>query len=269
MSTGMSTGTSTDLTTVHLEDVAVGQRATAPVGPLGPPDSRTGDRVSGAEVAVAFARSSLAAGEEVECRWRHLAPVQVGDELAFEVTVVGCRRGADLGHGVVRRHVRVVDADGVLRQEGTTTATVPVRAAVDDEADRVGLAVGTRAWATALAERLDADPAFTSQTSTWDGTIGIRSGEHEVQLRVYRGRVLEAVRRTLAGPTFVVEADEVVWVDLLTGPVNDFSRRAMLDQLEVRGNAYEYLRLTAALVALVDQARELAGAPGSPAGRSS
>jgi putative sterol carrier protein len=249
--------TATETTQTHLEDLHVGQRTTVPAGDLGPADPD--GVVRGAQVAATFAGSPLATGEETESSWRYLAPVHAEDDLTFEVVVVGCHRTADRHRGVVRRHVRVVDADGVLRQEGTTTSLVPVREVRDDDADRVGLAVGTRAWATALAERLDADPAFTTETSTWDGTIGIRCGEHEAQFRVYRGRVLEAVRRTLAGPTFVVEACEADWIELITGPTNDFSRRAMLDQIEVRGNAYEYLRLTSALVALVDQARELAG----------
>ncbi|KRF20580.1 hypothetical protein ASG90_18560 [Nocardioides sp. Soil797] len=250
--------TTTPTTATYLEDVEVGECATGTAGPVGP-TGHTGP-VHGAHVAVAFAASGLAIGEDVESSWRHLAPVQAGSELTFEVTVTGWRRTPELGQGVVVRHVRVTDSDGALVQVGRTTTLVPARSAVDDGAERVGRAFGTRPWATALAERLDGDTVFTTETSTWDGTIGIAFGDHEAQFRIYRGKVLEAVSRTLSGPTFTVVADEHDWVDLLTGPVNDFSRRAMLDQFHVRGNAYEYLRLTAALVALVDQAREMAHA---------
>lgn len=242
----------------HLEDHRVGQRFTASAGSLAPAEGV----VHGAAVAAAFAASGLALGADQDARWRYLAPVHATDELVFEVTVTGCRRTPDLAQGVVTRHVRVLDQEGTLRQEGTLTSLVPVRSAVDDEAGRVHRAFGTRPWAVALAEQLDTDPAFTTETGTWDGTIGLRYGDHETQLRIYRGRVLEAVSRTVTGPTFTIEASERDWLDLFTGPTNDFSRRAMLDQFHVRGNAYEYLRLQAAVVALVDQVRELAGREG-------
>ncbi|WP_162830139.1 hypothetical protein [Amycolatopsis palatopharyngis] len=243
---------------IHLEDLNVGERVTVPAGRVGPVG--IDGRVHGAMVAAAFARSAAATWEDIEGRWRYLAPVCDGDELTFEVTITSCRRTPDLSQGVVGRHVRVRNDGGALVQEGLTTSLVPVRTVLDDDSVRVGRAFGTRAWASALAERLDDDPAFTTETSTWDGAIGIRYGDREMQFRIYRGRTLEAVSRTLAGPTFVVEASEHDWIDLFTGPTNDFARRAMLDQFQVRGNAYEYLRLTAALVAFVDQARELARA---------
>jgi hypothetical protein len=41
----------------------------------------------------------------------------------------------------------------------------------------------------------------------------------------------------------------------------------MRDEFHTDGNAYEYLRLTAALVALVDEARALAGAERKDEGR--
>lgn len=242
----------------HLEDLEVGERFTVPAGRVGPAD--TDGRVHGALVVAAFAASPAGLDEDTESSWRYLAPVRETDELTFEVTVTSCRRTPDLSQGLVRRHVRVTTADGVLVQEGLTTSLVPVRTVADDNHARAGRAFGTRAWAQAMAERLGQDPAFTTETSTWDGTIGIRYGDLEVQFRIYRGRVLEAVSRTLTGPTFVLAASEHDWIDLFTGPANDFARRAMLDQFQVSGNAYEYLRLTAALVAFVDQARELARA---------
>lgn len=250
--------TATELSATHLEDFVVGRRFTTSAAPVASTD-RSG-RVHGTQVAAAFASSAIAPGEDLDSTWRYLAPVVDGAVLTFDSTVTQCRRMPDLGSGVVVQYVRVTDADGVLVQDGQTTSVVPVRTLVDDSADRVGRAFGTRAWATALSARLNDDPAFRTETSTWDGTLGIRCGEHEVQFRVYRGMVLEAVSRTPSGPTFVVEAKAHDWVDLFTGPSNDFARRAMGDQFHVHGNAYEYLRLTAALVALVDQARELAHA---------
>ena len=240
----------------YLEDFEVGARQLAPAAPIGDGD---GDgRVRGAVVAAAFAGSPLASGAETDAAWRYLEPVRADAELRYDVLVTGCRRTPDLTQGVVRRHVRVVDGDGQVIQEGTTTSLVPVRSAVDDSDGRVGRAFGTLPWARALAARLNDDPEFHAQTATWDGTIGIRYGAGEALFRVYRGRVLEAATRTPNGPTYVVEADERDWVELFTGPASDFSKRVMLGQLRVHGNAYEYVRLTAALVAIIDQARAMA-----------
>lgn len=196
----------------------------------------------------------------LDTHWDYLAPVHAGDTVSYEMTVVRARRTSALRNGVIGRHVVVRDADGAVVQQGRTSALVTARSAVDDRAERVGRSFGTPEWARALATRLDASAAFTSATATWDGTIGLRIGDDAVQFRIYRGRVLEAGRRTPHGPTFVLGASDLSWARLLTGPVNDFTVRTMRDEFAADGDAYEYLRLTAALVALVDEARALAGA---------
>lgn len=258
----MSTTTATDEVPTHLEDHRVGQRLTAEFGPFTAAGATDG-AVSGAALAASFADSDLSVGRDLGASWHYVAPVPTTDDLVVETTVTGVRRTPDLAQGVVTRHVRITDRDGGLVQEGTVTSQVPARSAVDDESGRVHRDFGSRAWASALADLLDADPAFRTETSTWDGAIGVRYGEQQVQFRVYKGRVLEAGTRTVAGPTFTVAASERDWVDLLTGGSNDFVKRAMMDQFEVEGNAYEYLRLQAAVVALVDRARELAGTEGT------
>ncbi|KRF11799.1 hypothetical protein [Nocardioides sp. Soil796] len=257
----MSTTSQAAEVPTRLEDFRVGQRLTAHLALPGAPGTDT--HVDGAALAAALAASDLSVGRDLAAAWRYLAPVRTTDEILVETTVTACRRTPDLEQGVVTRHIRFHDDDGGLCQEGTVTSLVPVRSAVDDEEARTNRAFGTRAWATALAALLDADPAFRTETSTWDGTIGIGYGEQQAQFRVYKGRVLEAGTRTVTGATFAVEAGERDWVDLLTGPANDFVRRAMMDQFAVTGNAYEYLRLQAAVVALVDRARDLAGSEGA------
>jgi putative sterol carrier protein len=124
--------------------------------------------------------------------------------------------------------------------------------------DRAGWAFGTPRWAEALASRLADDARFGSAVATWDGTIGLRCGGAEVHLRIYRGRVIEVTRRAPHGATFTLGADEVTWTRLITGPRNDFLRRAMRGEFDVRGSGYEYLRLTKVLDVLVDNARALA-----------
>ncbi|MDL5159479.1 MaoC/PaaZ C-terminal domain-containing protein [Actinomycetospora termitidis] len=195
-----------------------------------------------------------------DTHWDYLAPIFVGDAVTYEMTVTRTRRTSSLAGGVVGRHVVVRNQDGEVVQVGRTSALVTAREAVDDRAARLGRAFPSTAWARGLAARLGDSAAFARETGTWDGTLGLRFGADAVLFRVYRGRVLEAGTRTPDGPTFVVSAPDAVWARLLTGPVNDFTKRTMRDEFEVEGSAYEYLRLTAAVVALVDEARSFAGA---------
>ncbi|MCE3554939.1 hypothetical protein LWC33_26235 [Pseudonocardia sp. RS11V-5] len=64
--------------------------------------------------------------------------------------------------------------------------------------------------------------------------------------------------RAALGPTFTVEADELTWTELVTAPANEFTRFAMSGRFGMRGNGYEYLRLTKALHLIVDAARGIA-----------
>lgn len=198
-----------------------------------------------------------------DTHWDFVAPIHVGDSVTYEMTVTRTRRTSALRNGVVGRHVVVRNQHGETVQVGRTAALVTAREAVDDRVARLGRAFPSVEWVRALATRLGDSAAFTRATSTWDGTIGLRFGGDPVLLRVYRGRVLEAGTRTPDGPTFVLSAPDVVWAGLLTGPRNDFTRRTLRDEFEVEGSAYEYLRLTAAIVALVDEARAFARTEGT------
>jgi acyl dehydratase len=194
-----------------------------------------------------------------DTRWRYLAPIYVGESVSYEMTVTRSRRTSRLTNGVVKRHVVVRNQDGVAVQEGQTSALVRARTAVDDQETRAGRAFPTTVWARRLADRLNASPPFVEATGSWDGTIGLGFDGDTVLFRVYRGRVLECGRRTPDGPTFVVEAPDITWTHLITGRANDFAKRTMRDEFSVSGSAYEYLRSTRAVIALVDEARTLAG----------
>lgn len=234
----------------YFEDFVVGQRSSGPswevTAGIGP-----------AEFPGLFGD---AGGTVVEARWQHLAPVETGATVRFEDTVTRCRRTRDGMHGLVTRHGCVVDRRGRTVCEGSTTVRVPARGSGPDPAGR---AFATPEWAEALAGLLAADGRFTEATATWDGAIGLRCGAEEVQLRVYCGSVLRPGTRTPLGATFTLGATELTWTELLTGPDNDFIRRAMSGQFDVRGNGYEYLRLTKVLDILVDNARQLARQDGA------
>ncbi|GAA5115263.1 MaoC family dehydratase [Pseudonocardia adelaidensis] len=268
----------------YFEDFEVGRTFTGPERTLSPADvaafaELSGDRhplhtASGSSggrplvhgplgIACFFGwlfESGLATHVEaaLDTRWRYLAPLHPGDRVRYEMTITRARRTSALVNGVIGRHVLVRDQRDVIVQEGETAALVTARDATGDDDRRIGRAFPGAAWAGRLGERLAASPAFTTATSTWDGAIGLGFGEDVVQFRIYRGRVLDCGARTPAGPTFVLGAPDITWVRLLTGPVNDFTKRTMRGEFTVSGSAYEYLRLTAALVALVDEARALA-----------
>ena len=193
----------------------------------------------------------------LDSNWRYLAPIRVGDALHFAMTITKCRRTSDGDRGVVNRHVVLLNQRDERVQEGTTAVLVRARD-TDPTSDHAERAFATAEWADALADRLGRDERFTSATSSWDGTIGLRCGDEEVHLRLYRGRVIEATRRAPHGATFTVGAPELVWTELITGPHNDFMQRVMRGQFDVTGSGYEYLRLTKVLHVLVDNARELA-----------
>lgn len=193
----------------------------------------------------------------LDTNWRYLAPIRVGDTVRFEMTITRCRRTSTGDQGVVNRHVALLNQRDERVQEGTTAVLVRARD-TDAASDPVSRAFGTTGWAKALAERLGQDERFTSATSSWDGTLGLRCGDEEVHLRLYRGRVIEVTRRAPHGATFTVGAGELVWTELLTGPRNDFMQRVMRGQFDVSGSGYEYLRLTKVLHVLIDNARELA-----------
>jgi acyl dehydratase len=205
----------------------------------------------GWHTALGLARTSIVG--LLDTHWRYLAPLYVGDEIHFEMVIARLRRTSSGDRGVIGRHVRLVNQDGVLVQEGTTAVLVCARGT----SRRIGQEPCSKAWAETMAGCLNDSSAFASATATWDGTIGLAAGDEETQLRVYRGKVIEAGVRTPQGPTFTVSASDLTWAELLTSPSSDYMIRAMQGAFSVRGNAYEYLRLTKAVSQLVDTARDL------------
>lgn len=123
-------------------------------------------------------------------------------------------------------------------------------------------APGSRAWAGALQERLAADREFAELVETYDGTIGLRIGGREVHIRCYRGRVLEAVPRSIRGADFLVDISGAEFVSLMTAESNTFMESAMLRRLSSSGSGYEYLRMTSALIRIIDVCRSLAADAG-------
>ncbi|MGI6872049.1 MaoC/PaaZ C-terminal domain-containing protein [Amycolatopsis sp. 3B14] len=196
--------------------------------------------------------SIVAATEE---SWTYHRPIKVGDELSLAVTIVRLQDSRGGGQGLVTRYNELRDGAGTVIQSGTATALVR---AGDGGPRPVNRDVGTVAWGKVLAEALTANPAFVSAVASWDGTIGLRGGEHEVHLRVYRGRIIDVTRRSPHGATFTFGAPDRIWADLLTAEDSRFGARLMTGEFTSSGDPYEYLRLTKALEIIVDVARDLA-----------
>lgn len=189
----------------------------------------------------------------LDTHWTYRRPIRVGDTVRLRLTITRCRRTRGGGRGIVTRHMALVDQDGQVVQEGTTSVLLAARGRGPDP---VGRAFGTVAWGEALVAHLA--PGFAESLATWDGTIGLRAGTDEVHLRVYRGAVIEVTGRAPHGATFTLEADEVTWTELVETDHNEFMRYAMSGRLAARGDGYEYLRLTSALSSVVDAARCIA-----------
>lgn len=124
------------------------------------------------------------------------------------------------------------------------------------------LCPGSREWNTELHTRLSVDTEFARLVETYDGTIGLSLGGRPVHIRCYRGQVLEVVSRAVKGADFVLDIPGEVFIDLLTSQENTFMESAMLGRMKSSGSGYEYLRMTSALIRIVDHARALAAAAG-------
>ncbi|MBS9374777.1 hypothetical protein [Rhodococcus sp. B50] len=179
--------------------------------------------------------------------WHTHDPVSASDIVSADAVITR------VAGRTIRRFVRLVDATGVVRESGTETWSFGSELPVLPELDFC-----TPVWGGLLAVSLSEDREFTSSLSTWDGTIGLRSGETELHLRIYKGRIVDVTRRTPHGATFTFVAPDHAWTDLVLSEENDFMRRAIRGEFSSTGDGYEYLRLTKPLNTIIGHARALA-----------
>lgn len=190
----------------------------------------------------------------LDTHWSYLAPLHVGDCLSCRVTITRVRRASAGDRGVVSRHIELRNQDDVVVQEGTSSLMVAARGRDPLPAPWDFL---SRQDLEQLGRALDQDPGFQELTAAYDGTIGLAVGGSEAHLRIYRGRVIEASRRSLLGADFVVRIPEQDWTRLMTAPTNEFMQMAMTGRFGSSGSGAEYLRMTRALIAVIDTARTL------------
>ncbi|MFC5830360.1 MaoC/PaaZ C-terminal domain-containing protein [Nonomuraea insulae] len=191
----------------------------------------------------------------LDTNWRYLAPLRVGQRLHYRTTVTRTRRASAGDRGVVNRWIELRTSGDQTLQQGSSAVLVKAHGVANADADPVANTPFSPRWARALATLLEKDELFSSTTELFDGGIGLASENDEVVLRVYRGAIIEAAGRTPAGPDFTLRGAEHSWAGLLTGPENDLIVRVHRGEFWAVGDTYTYLRLTAALQAIVDNLR--------------
>ncbi|GAC1608857.1 MAG: hypothetical protein NVS3B26_07510 [Mycobacteriales bacterium] len=194
----------------------------------------------------------------LDLEWRFVDAVVVGDRLRSTMTVTRRRRSASRQAGVLGRHFVLAKEDGTVVQEGTSALLLQARGGAPTPEPAVCTDFCTVPWARALEPLLSADREFAGATSSYDGTIGLNCGRETVQLRIYRGRILEVGRSTPSGPSFTLHGTELAWTGLARAGRNDFIARTSKGQFSMSGSAYEYLRMNKALVVIWDAVRTLA-----------
>jgi hypothetical protein len=190
--------------------------------------------------------------------WEFLRPMFVGDEITLELVITRCRPGRGGTAGLVHRLLRLVNQDDVVVHTGTSSVVMERRGgvAVDDHA--VGRDFAAADWARALAARLADDERFASAAASFDGAIGFQVGEERAYLRIVHGQIVESGRQSDAARRFAVVGSEIEWVDFALATRNDFIARATAGRFSVRGDVYEYLRLTKALHVCFDHIQAMA-----------
>lgn len=147
-----------------------------------------------------------------------------------------------------------------LRVQGDTTdswASLELKVSGATTVSNKRATPGTRSWSTQLAQALGRDPEFSRLIETYDGTIGLTIGSAPVHIRCYRGKVVEIAPRSVNGADFTVEIPVDVYLDLVERNSNDFMTFAMERKFRTHGSGYEYLRMTTALIRIIDIARAL------------
>ncbi|GAB90633.1 hypothetical protein [Gordonia rhizosphera] len=199
-------------------------------------------------IVAELSMPSLPGATLTALQWVTHRPVSMLDTIHVESVVTRVSEGA------VERHIRLLDETGELHEEGTEIWRPEQPVAEEPALDFCSVR-----WGRLLRTSLEGDPSFASSLATWDGTIGLRCGDRELHLRVYRGQIIDITRRVPHGATFTFVAPAQTWVDVVLSDHDDFMRRAIGGEFSSTGDGYEYLRLTKPLNTIIGHARRIAG----------
>lgn len=188
-----------------------------------------------------------------DLHWSRVDTERAGTRV--EATVTRWRVAADTG--TIHQDIRLLDATDKVVEHADAVWRVSGVGAVAEDPSRVALDFGSQPWARLVAERLSDDAEFTSATASFDGSIGLAVGEDEVDLRIYKGSIIEVNRKSLQGATFTIAATELTWVRLFTDRYDDYVRLAARGAFRIKGSGFQYLRMTKAVRILVSRVRSL------------
>lgn len=205
----------------------------------------------------------------IGARLEAIRPAGAGEAADLELRLPGAAAPARLEAVLVRREagaggsaflhqaLTLLDAAGSSVGEGRVSwrADVALPPAVADAWRRCDIA--TPEWGRALGARLGERPGFADMTRSFDGTIGVVAQDREIQLRVYRGRILEAVPKTLEGATFSVAGSDLAWTRFLLSARDDFVRRTSEGEFNGRGSSFQYLRMFKTVVTIAVEAKRM------------
>lgn len=205
----------------------------------------------------------------IGARLEAIRPVDAAEAVGVELRLSAAAAPTRLDAVLVRREARaggsvllhqaltLSDASGSSVGEGRVSwrAGVELPPAVAEAWRRCD--PGTQAWGRALGARLEQHPGFADMSRTFDGTIGIAAEEREVQLRLYRGRILEVAPKTLEGATITVAASDLAWTRFLLSARDDFVRRTSEGEFNCRGSSFQYLRMFKTVVTIAVEAKRL------------
>ncbi|OZE37623.1 MULTISPECIES: MaoC/PaaZ C-terminal domain-containing protein [unclassified Rhodococcus (in: high G+C Gram-positive bacteria)] len=192
----------------------------------------------------------------LDTKWRYSLAVVPDVKMHYCTTVTSVRRTSAGDRGVINRHIELLDENNRVLQWGTSAALVRARGTEPASSELVSHPIGID-WGRELAEGLASDDRFAASTALFDGSIGLANENTELQLRIYRGRILEVTRRTPTGPTFTLHGSEYAWSNLLTGARNDFVVRTHRGEFSTSGNGFAYLQMTKTVQLIVEAAREM------------
>lgn len=192
----------------------------------------------------------------LDTHWHYRRPLEPNQPLHYETIITGTRLTSKRDRGIVRRCIRLLDANDQVIQEGTSSAMVRTRHELDsdEQIDQDLLGV---AWCKVLTEKLNALGEFNDSLQLFDGCVALASEYNTTQLRIYKGRVIDVGRRTPKGADFTLFGTELAWIELLRSSRVDFVARATHGEFNVSGNVFVYLQITSAIVQLVEVAKTL------------
>jgi acyl dehydratase len=190
--------------------------------------------------------------------WEFAQPMFVGDAISLTMTITRCRTRRGSATGTVHRWLELTDQDGAVVQSGMIPVVLLRHADAVDRDPVVALDFASVDWARMLADRLNDDEQFRAATADVDAAIGFRAGDAVAYLRIFHGRVLECTRQSDAARRFSIVGGEPQWVDFAFAARNDYIARATRGQFAVRGDIYEYLRLTGAVYRCWEHIRAMA-----------